>query len=53
LIAKSGDTKLKKNAFYDDMRKTFRLVYPEKTDAEIDKIIDGSYEKFEDVIQDM
>lgn len=44
---------MEKNTFYDDMRKTFRLFYPEKTDDEINKMIDRSYEKFEDVIQDM
>jgi len=39
--------------FYDDIRKRLRLFYPEKTDDEINKMIDKSYAKFEDVVRDM
>jgi hypothetical protein len=44
---------LEKKTFYDDMRKTFRLIYKEKTDDEINRMIDRAYEDFEEVIQDM
>lgn len=44
---------LKKESFLDDMRKTFRSIYPEKTDEEIERIIGRSYDKFKDVIDNM
>jgi hypothetical protein len=53
LITENGDIRLEKSVFHNDMGKTFRLIYPEKTDAEVDTMIDRSYEKFEDVIQDI
>ena len=42
-----------KKEFYNDIRKDLKLFYPEKTNDEINRMIDKSYTKFKDVIDDM
>lgn len=42
-----------KDDFYAVIRKDLKLAYPEKTDDEINKMIDKSYAKFKDVADRM
>lgn len=42
-----------KDGFYAAIRKDLKLFYPEKTDEEINKMIDKSYAKFKDVVDEM
>lgn len=42
-----------KDDFYAVIRKDLKLAYPEKTDDEINKMIDKSYDKFKDVADRM
>jgi hypothetical protein len=51
--SEKGDVKLDKDSFYDDMRERLRLFYPEKTDDGINKMIDKSYARFENIIEGM
>lgn len=42
-----------KDDFYAGIRKNLKMAYPEKTDEEIDKMIDKSYTRFKDVVDKM
>lgn len=42
-----------KDDFYAEIRKDLKLFYPEKTDEEINKIIDKSCTRFKDVVDKM
>lgn len=42
-----------KDSFYAVIRKDLKLFYPEKTDDEINKMIDKSYAKFKCVVDEM